>query len=225
MFPIGDDNIQGAGPAYVNWILIVINVVLFLFEITLSEPALNAFINQYGVVPAFIMNGQNMLSLLTSMFLHGGWLHLIGNMVFLWVFGDNIESVLGHMAYLVFYLAGGLAATAAHIFFNLDSSIPSLGASGAIAAVLGAYLVMFPRARVRVFMFIGIGGFVTRVTALIFLGIWFVTQLFSGVASLGVPTAQTSGVAFWAHIGGFVFGLVVGFLLRGRTAGLTYRQV
>lgn len=154
------------------------------------------------------------------MFMHGGWMHLIGNMVFLWVFGDNIEAVLGHAGYLIFYLAGGLAASAAHIFFNINSSIPSLGASGAIAAVLGAYVVMFPRSRVRMLVLLGFRGFVTRVSALIFLGVWFITQFLSGVASLGPATAETSGVAFWAHIGGFVFGLVGGLLLRGRTRQL-----
>lgn len=224
MFPIGDDEIQGAGPGYVTYLLIAINVIVFLFEVTMSEASLTAFVEQWGVIPVNILNGQNLITLLTSMFMHGGWLHLIGNMLFLWVFGDNVEHVLGSLTYLVFYLAGGLAASAAHIFFNADSTIPSLGASGAIAAVLGAYIVMFPRSRVRVFSLIGVGGYVTRISALLFLGIWFVTQLFSGFASLGVPTAETSGVAFWAHIGGFLFGLIVGAALRNKTARLTFHN-
>jgi membrane associated rhomboid family serine protease len=140
------------------------------------------------------------------------------------VFGDNIEHVLGKVMYLVFYIAGGLAASAMHILLNPASTIPSVGASGAIAAVMGAYIVMFPRSQVKLLIFGRMGGGITRVTALIFLGIWAVTQLFSGVASLGVETVQTGGVAFWAHIGGFVFGLLIGFLFRGRTRGLTYES-
>lgn len=222
MIPIGDDQVQGARFPIVNVVLILINVIVFLFEISLDQNGLQDFVTQWGVVPVSILQGQRLETLFTSMFLHGGWMHLIGNMLFLWIFGDNIEDILGHAGYLLFYLAGGLAAAAAHIFFNLNSNIPSLGASGAIAAVLGAYLVMFPHARVRTLIFFGIGGFVTRVSALIFLGIWFVTQLFSGVASLDVNTAQTDGVAVWAHVGGFVFGLVLGFLLRGRAARVSY---
>jgi len=156
--------------------------------------------------------------LLTSIFLHGGWLHLIGNMLFLWVFSDNIEAVLGAPLYLAFYLAGGLAASLAHILSGPASTIPSVGASGAIAAVLGAYIVMFPQSRVRLLVLFGYRAGVTRVSAIVFLGIWAVTQFFSGVASLGVPTAQTGGVAWFAHIGGFVFGLAIGALLRGRAA-------
>jgi len=220
MFPIGDDNVRGSDPAFVNYALIAINVIVFLFETSMDPNALQAFFNQWAVQPAEITAGVSLITLLTSMFLHGGWLHLIGNMIFLWVFGDNIEAVLGHAAYLVFYLAGGLAATAAHIFFNLDSMIPSLGASGAIAAVLGAYIVMFPRSQVRALILLGFFTRITRVSAMLFLGIWFVTQLFSGIASLGPETAQTSGVAFMAHVGGFIFGLASGFLLRGRTTRL-----
>lgn len=215
MIPIGDDNVRGARPALVNYALIAINVVVFLYESSLGQNALQEFFNQWAVQPVEILAGQGLVTLITSMFLHGGWMHLIGNMVFLAVFGDNIEAVLGHIGYLIFYLAGGLAASAAHIFLNLDSAIPSLGASGAIAAVMGAYVVIFPRSRVRALIFFGFFMRVTMVSALFFLGIWFVTQLFSGVAGLGAQTAQTSGVAFWAHIGGFVFGSAAGFLLRG----------
>jgi membrane associated rhomboid family serine protease len=216
LFPIGDDNIRGARTSFINYLLIAINVVVFLYQITLDPSATQSFINRWGVIPAEIMQGTEFVTLLTSMFLHGGWMHLIGNMLFLWVFGDNIEHVLGHIGYLIFYLLGGLAASMAHILFNPGSTIPSVGASGAIAAVLGAYVVMFPRARVRMLMLIGFGR-VTQTSALIFLGIWFLTQLFSGVASVA-DTAQTGGVAWWAHIGGFVFGLIAGFLLRSRAS-------
>jgi membrane associated rhomboid family serine protease len=180
---------------------------------------LQDFVTRWGVVPLRIESGSGYLTLLTSMFLHGGWLHLIGNMIFLWVFGDNVEAVFGHLGYLIFYLLGGLAASFTHIFFNLGSSVPSIGASGAIAAVMGAYIIMFPRARVRL-LILAFGFWVTRVSAIIFLGIWFVTQLLSGVASIGVNTAQTDGVAVWAHVGGFVFGLLAGLLMRGRAASM-----
>lgn len=220
MFPIGDEEIRNAPPPVVNWSLILINVLVFLYEVILSQQAQANFIEHYGVIPVQILQGNNLISLITSMFLHGGWMHIIGNMLFLWVFGDNVEQVLGHIPYLIFYFVGGLAASAAHILFNANSTIPSIGASGAIAAVLGAYIVMFPRSQVRVLLFLGYRAGITRISALIFLGIWAITQLFNGVASLGVPTAQTSGVAVWAHVGGFAFGLLGGFLFRSRAENM-----
>jgi membrane associated rhomboid family serine protease len=223
MIPIGDDNIRRTSYPIVNLLLIVINVLVFLFEFSMSENALQGLINQWGAIPTQILAGQRLETLFTAMFMHGGWLHLISNMVFLWIFGDNIEDILGHIPYLLFYLAGGLIASAAHILFNPTSSIPSLGASGAISAVLGAYIVMFPHSRIRTLIFFGI-GFVTRISAFIFLGVWFLIQVFSGVTSLGADTAQTSGVAFWAHIGGFVFGLLIGVLYRGRASQAIYAR-
>ncbi|MBE7556400.1 MAG: rhomboid family intramembrane serine protease [Anaerolineales bacterium] len=220
MIPVGDTEVRGSGPGILTIALIVINVIVFLFEAMMSTPELENFFRTYGVVPAQIMQGSGLITLFTHMFLHGGWMHLISNMVFLWVFGDNIEAVLGKVMYLAFYIAGGLAAAALQILIDPASTIPSVGASGAIAAILGAYIVMFPRSQVKVMVMSRVGMGMTRVTALVFLGIWFVTQLFSGVASLGVPTAQTGGIAFWAHIGGFLFGLVVGFLFRGRAGRL-----
>lgn len=214
MFPIGDQEVRGAGPGNINWALIILNVVIFVFMVTLGQEAQRAFVNQYGVVPVDILQGQNLYSLITSMFLHGGWLHLIGNMLFLWVFGDNIEAVLGHLGYLAFYLLGGIAASAAHITINPDSSLPSLGASGAVAAVLGSYLVMFPGSKVKALVFLGPFITVTRVAAILFIGIWIVMQFFYGIASLGVETAQTGGVAFFAHIGGFILGLIGGLVFR-----------
>jgi membrane associated rhomboid family serine protease len=223
MFPIGDDNIRGGPPPIVNWALIVLNALVFIYESSLSQTELASFFNQYAVIPTQVLAGQNVTSLLTSMFLHGGWLHVGGNMLFLWVFGDNIEKTLGHLGYLLFYLAGGLVASGAHVLLNASSNIPSLGASGAIAAVMGAYILMFPHSRVRVFVLFGFFARVTQVAAILFLGIWFVMQLFNGVASLGVPTAQSAGVAFWAHIGGFVAGLPVGLLNREKAARLLPR--
>ena len=215
MFPIGDEDVKQSGVPWVTWGLVATNVLVFLYELTLSQIQLEQFYMTYGVVPAQIMQGQNLISLLTSMFLHGGWLHIISNMIFLIVFGDNIEATLGKVLYIGFYLLGGLAGSAAHIVFNMGAQLPSLGASGAIAALLGAYVVMFPQSQVKVLFIFGIFARVTRVAAILFAGFWFVTQLFSGVASLGPTTAQSGGVAYWAHIGGFVLGLIVGFL--GRT--------
>jgi membrane associated rhomboid family serine protease len=218
MFPIGDDEIQGGRFPWVTYSLIALNVLVFMYELALG-PNLDNFFYQRAVIPAQFPGGDSLIDLFTAMFMHGGWMHLIGNMLFLWVFGDNIEQTMGHLTYLAFYLAGGVIASLAHILFNPASDIPSLGASGAIAAVLGAYLVMFPRSQVRVLVLTGYRSGITRVAALAFLGIWGITQLFSGVASLGPETAQTGGgVAFWAHIGGFVFGLLGGFLFRGRAA-------
>ncbi len=220
MFPVGDDDVRGAGRPWLTWTLVAINVVVFLYESTLGQSQLEQFFMTYGVVPAQVVQGQNLFSLFTSMFLHAGWAHILSNMISLAIFGDNIEAALGKLGYLLFYLAGGLAASVAHIGFNLGAQVPSLGASGAVAAIMGAYVVMFPHSRVRVLMIFGFIARFTRVTALLFVGIWFITQLFSGVASLGVATAQSGGVAYWAHIGGFVLGLLVGFLLRGQAPEL-----
>lgn len=224
MFPIGDSDVRDAGLAIVTILLVVINVAVFIAEITVFRPELEEFFATYGVVPARVLQGEQLYSLFTSMFLHGGWFHLISNMVFLWIFGDNVEAALGKVIYPLFYIAGGLAASIAHIAVSPDSTLPSLGASGAIGAVLGAYVVMFPRSQVRVMLLIGFFAVVRRVTAIIFLGVWFAMQFFSGIASLGAETAQTGGVAVWAHVGGFVFGLVVGLLFRGRAQDLTLEQ-
>lgn len=149
MFPIGDDEVQGSGPALSTWGLLIANVLVFLYEASLSTGALESFITQYGVIPREIVAGVNLETLGTSMFIHGGWLHLIGNMLFLWVFSNSIEAILGSGGHLAFYGAGGLAASLAHVWSDPVSNIPSVGASGAIAAILGAYLVLFPHSRVR----------------------------------------------------------------------------
>lgn len=222
MFPIGDTEVRGSGPGLLTIALIVLNVIIFILELSLAQGGLEEFIYQYGAVPAEITQGRQLYSLLTSMFLHGGWMHIISNMLFLWVFGDNIEAVLGKIMYGVFYLAGGLAASFAHILMNLGSNVPSVGASGAIAAILGSYVVMFPHSRVTLLIFTGMGIGTIRTTALLFLGLWAISQFFNGIATLGAETAQTGGVAVWAHIGGFVFGLVIGFLFRGRAKNLEF---
>jgi membrane associated rhomboid family serine protease len=223
MLPIGDDPRHGRGPAYVTVGLIVLNAAVFLFEVSLGA-GIETFIRTYGAVPREILTGQDVappgpypvyLQLLTSMFLHGGWLHLIGNMAYLRVFGDDIEDALGHGRYLLFYLGTGLAASLTHILLSgVGDTTPSVGASGAIAGVLGAYLVLFPQRQVHVLV-PGIYFRTARVSALVMLGLWFVLQFFSGLAAVSEGTAQTGGVAVWAHIGGFVAGAAVGLLLRG----------
>jgi membrane associated rhomboid family serine protease len=189
-----------------------------------GEAALNAFFLERGAVPAHItaaLAGQGSLleqavDVLTSMFLHGGWLHLLGNLLYLWIFGNNVEDRLGHVPFALFYLVGGVAAVAAQVAIDPTSTIPMIGASGAIAATLGAYLVFFPGARVVTLVFLGFFYQLIQVPAIVVLGFWFVLQLIDGIGSLGLDAA-TGGVAFFAHIGGFVAGVVVALLVgRGR---------
>ena len=168
------------------------------------------FFYAYGAVPAQIWQGQNLHTLVSSMFLHGGWMHLIGNMMFLWIFADNIEVSIGSLQFLFFYVAGGVIAALVHCFVLSGSNIPCIGASGAISACLGAYLVMFPSSRIRVlFIF-----FSFRVSAFVFLGFYIVQQVLAGWETLELQTAETSGVGYWAHIGGFGYGFIRGFFLR-----------
>lgn len=224
MFPIGDTDIRNQPLPILTIGLVIVNILVFIYQITMPPDALKGFITQYGVVPTEILNGQNLFSLLTSMFVHGGWVHVISNMLYLWIFGDNIETVLGKLGFAVFYLIGGLGASAAHIALNPASTRPSVGASGAIAAIMGAYIVMFPRSRVRVAYLTFFGLMIGRVAAVVFLGVWALSQFFVGVASLGAETAQSGGVAIWAHIGGFVFGLLIGVLFRGQAEQLEFER-
>jgi len=210
IFPIGDDQVKGGHFPLFSYAFIAFNVLVFLYQIMLPPPELEAFIFNWGSIPAETMRGEDLVTLFTSMFLHGGWMHLIGNMLFLWVFADNIEATIGNTRFLLFYLFGGLIAHAAHIYFNPGSTIPTVGASGAISAVMGAYLVMFPTSRVKLWFFF----FIFRVPAVLFLGIWIWQQWSAGTASIGVPVEQSAGVAWWAHIGGFIFGVVAGFYYR-----------
>jgi membrane associated rhomboid family serine protease len=225
MFPIGDDRGSGQGPAIVTIALIILNVLAFLLELGQgSEGALQSFITAWGVVPREYSVGRDLppliplpfwSTLITSMFLHGGWLHLGGNMLYLWIFGDNIERAMGSARFLVFYTICGLVAGLAHIAFSSGSMVPSVGASGAISGVLGGYLLLFPQNRVRVLT----RGGVASVPAIVVLGFWIVIQLVSQMGS----TAQTSdggGVAYMAHIGGFVAGLVLVKLFAARRPAL-----
>lgn len=218
MFPIGDQN-DHSGVAFVTIGLVVLNVLVWLLEISQpTEAALQSFVEAWGVVPREYSTGTDLapaipapywITLLTSMFMHGGWGHLGGNMLFLWIFGDNVEHRIGHVLYLVFYLAVGVVASVAQILTNTDSIIPTLGASGAISGVLGAYLVMFPTNRVTVFLF----RFLMPVPAIVAIGIWAVFQFISGLG-VAAATSETGGVAYMAHIGGFVAGVVAGFFFR-----------
>jgi membrane associated rhomboid family serine protease len=211
----------------VNIILIVANVIAFLGETLMGTAGLERFIMQYGLTPAFFWQGSGLgrsVPVFTSMFLHAGWWHLISNMLALYIFGDNVEDRLGHVAYLAFYIIGGVAAAAAQLIVSSRSIAPMVGASGAIAAVLGAYIVLYPRARVVTLIPIFYFLRVVQIPALLYLGFWFVSQLFNGFLALGAMNeVQAGGVAWWAHIGGFAFGLVIAGLLtlgsrRGRGA-------
>jgi membrane associated rhomboid family serine protease len=192
--------------------LIVVNALVFLYQLMLPEPALRLFVANYALIPAWF----SVPALFTSQFLHGGWMHVLSNMLYLWIFGDNVEDRLGHVPFLIFYLGAGAAAALLQTLFDPFSSVPMLGASGAIAGVMGAYFVLYPQSRVLTLIFLFIFVDIVEIPAIFFLGIWFLTQLLSGVGSLGVSNAVGGGVAFWAHIGGFVVGLLIGLVLRRR---------
>jgi membrane associated rhomboid family serine protease len=209
MLPIGDDDTGRRTVPLVTYVLIALNILFFFVE----QSGGDAFIGKWAFVPRrFVANPVGgVLTLLTSMFMHAGWLHLGGNMLYLWIFGDNVEDRFGHINFTIFYLLCGLAATFAQLAFSLGSNIPNLGASGAIAGVLGAYILLFPQGRVKVLQ----GQQVIQVPALIVIGMWIVLQLFSGIGSIA-GAAQTGGVAYMAHIGGFLAGFLLTFLFRSR---------
>ncbi len=212
IFPIGDDNVQGGNRPIFSYLFLFLNVLIFGFEFSMSESDLNVFIENYGAVPVEIaVYRTHFQTLITSVFLHGSIMHLVGNMIFLWVFADNIEAKIGNFRFFIFYMLGGIIAGLVQIFVSPYSEIPCVGASGAIAAVLGAYLVMFPGSRIKVLFFF---FWSYRIPAFLFLGFWIVQQLLSGFGSLSTLAGESGGVAFWAHIGGFFFGLVMGFYYR-----------
>ena len=222
MIPLRDDQPRFSTP-YVNYFLIALNVAAFLFELWVgsqSPRALNGFIYEFGIVPSHITGALSgsphfnfagaFLPILTSMFLHGSWLHILGNMWVLWIFGDNIEDYLGHFVYLVFYLLCGIAAAVAHVLLNAGSTVPTVGASGAIAGIMGAYFLLYPKARVLTLVPLIIFFTFWWLPAWIVLGYWFLVQFFSGAATSVAYTARTAGgIAFWAHVGGFVAGIVM----------------
>jgi len=214
MFPIGDDNSARRTFPIVTYALIGLNLIFFFAELSGGE----SMIMRWAFVPRrFLANpGADFPTLFTSMFMHAGWLHLLGNMLYLWIFGDNVEDRFGHAKFLVFYLLCGLAATFSQMAFGADSNIPNLGASGAIAGVLGAYILLFPRSRVNVLM----GRGVIPMPAIAVIGIWIVLQFISGVGSIS-NAAENGGVAYMAHIGGFIAGFILTFVFRGRGAPAT----
>jgi membrane associated rhomboid family serine protease len=231
VIPLRDANPTRRTPV-VTLALIAACFVIFAYELgrlgSGGTDALDAFATEWGIVPAELTaawaSGTNLggegLTLISSQFLHGGWLHLLGNMLFLWIFGNNVEDRLGRIRFLVFYLVGGTVAGLTQVAIDPDSVIPTIGASGAIAATLGAYLVLFPRARITSLVFLGFFYQLIDVPAVIVLVFWFLLQLIDGIASLGVTDAS-GGVAFFAHIGGFVFGALAGLVIRavGRRSG------
>ena len=220
MIPLRDANPTRRRPV-VTYTLIAICVVVFGLELwiqsTEGDRALERFLTQYGAVASRITEAptsSSLLGLITSQFLHGGWLHLGGNMLYLWIFGNNVEDRLGRLGYLLFYLAGGVVAGLTQVAIDPSSTAPLIGASGAIAAVLGAYLVLYPGARVLSLVFLGFFYQLINVPALIVLALWFGLQLVSGFMSLGAGSAVDAGVAVFAHIGGFVLGVIVGAVVR-----------
>jgi membrane associated rhomboid family serine protease len=217
MLPIRDTVRSHSFPA-INWALIGANLAVFLYEAALSPTRFNQLIAQYGLVPARLhltdpqwvfTHPFALVTLFTSMFLHGGWFHVISNMWFLYIFGDNVEDRMGSLRYLAFYLASGLVAALAQTLVLPNSQLPTIGASGAIAGVLGAYLLMYPKGRVLTLVLIFILPWFVEIPAIFYLGFWFLSQLFSGISILSLSsTANMGGVAWWAHIGGFVFGMI-----------------
>lgn len=218
MFPLYDENPTRITP-YFTYGLIGMNVVVFLHEVSLSNTQLEQFFQLYAVVPEQLTTNwsSEWTTLFTSQFLHGGWWHLISNMIYLWVFGNNIEDRLGHLKYLFFYLTCGALAALCQWFIGINSIIPSLGASGAISGVLGAYLIWFPSARITTLIFLGFFITTINVPALVIIGIFFIQNLISGFASLQTAanmSVETGGVAYWAHLGGFIVGMIFAFWHR-----------
>jgi membrane associated rhomboid family serine protease len=211
MFPIGDDDSTRRTFPVVTYSLIALNILFFFVELAGGDP----FIEKWAFVPSRFLSNPvaDFLTLFTSMFMHAGWVHLGGNMLYLWIFGDNVEDRFGHFKFIFFYLLCGLAATFAQLMFSLGSNVPNLGASGAIAGVLGAYILLFPQGRVKVLQ----GTQVIQVSALIVIGLWIVLQFFNSIASI-TSAANTGGVAYMAHVGGFLAGIILTFVFRGRTA-------
>lgn len=215
MLPIKDDNPTSIIP-WVTYSIIILNVLVFGYEMLLSldEESLTRFFETYGLIPEKVTGGENLPSFITSMFIHGGFMHIFGNMLYLHIFGNNIEDILGHKKFTLFYLICGLTALGLQILVNPQSTIPNIGASGAIAGVLGAYLLTFPRARIHTLLFLGYFIRWTRLPASLILGFWFILQLFSSIGSLAYTTADTGGIAFFAHIGGFVAGVFLILILN-----------
>ncbi len=209
LIPLGDASRRPVRIPVVTAVIIVVNVIVFVLELTRGD----AFVMQWSAIPAQIVSGHRWITILTAMFMHGSWSHIIGNMIFLWAFAPGIEDAMGRGRYLIFYVVGGLVAMLAQVAADPHSTVPNLGASGAIAAVMGAFLVTYPRDKIRTLLFIFIFGRITFIPAALLIGFWFLTQLFHAGA---VAQVQSGGVAYLAHVGGFIFGAVTGRLFERR---------
>jgi len=234
LIPLKNLTPRSSFPA-ITVILIIVNFLVFFYQLSLSPRAANAFIMHYGAVPRTIqmaITGQHGLTLadaiiplFTSMFLHGGWLHIIGNMWFLWIFGGDVEDRLGHIPYLLFYLVCGIGSGVAQAAFSWGTRIPAIGASGAISGVLGAYILFFPTSRILTLVPLFIIWFTARIPAFVFIGLWFLVQFMSGVGSLGATGSQAAGgVAWWAHVGGFLLGMLLALGKRPRRPNYYYGE-
>ncbi|MBZ5596121.1 MAG: rhomboid family intramembrane serine protease [Acidobacteriia bacterium] len=220
MFPLRDTQPSYSRPL-ITVLIIILNAVVFLHEISLDDYSRNYFIMHYGLVPARF----HFSAILTSMFLHGGWMHVIGNMWFLWIFGDNVEDAFGHVKYLAFYLLCGIAAAMTQVAFSAGSRLPMVGASGAIAGVMGAYLIKYPKARIVTLVFIFIFITTIEVPASLMLLYWFFIQFFTGVGTIGYSHVSQGGTAFFAHIGGFIAGMILVKVLGTRQTFVRRRDV
>lgn len=223
MIPIRDQ-IKPRRTPIINYLLIAVNIIVFILQWSAGANQ-ESIVYEFALIPASFSDGIDLSEIrdvFTSMFMHAGLMHLLGNMIYLWIFGDNVEDAMGHFTYLLFYLAGGFVASITHIFVNPGSQIPTVGASGAIAAALGAYLVLYPQSRVATFIPLGFFMTLRMLPASIVLVMWFVLQLFNGVLTLGA--ADMGGTAFWAHIGGFVFGAFIALFFRGKRSTRQVQQ-
>ena len=227
MFPIRD-TVRARSFPIINWVIIILNGLVFYFQINLSSSGLEQFFNNFALTPSKINITQplSLIPFITHMWMHASLFHLISNVWMLFIFGDNVEDRMGSFRYLLFYVLGGISAGLLQFYFTSDPTIPALGASGAIAAVMGAYFLFYPRSRVVTFVPIFFWGWFVRIPSFIFLGLWFGSQVFSGVIELTAAVGgATGGVAWWAHIGGFLFGLILGYPFTiGRKKRRTYKD-
>jgi membrane associated rhomboid family serine protease len=210
MIPLSDSDRRPLRFPVITALIIGVNAVMFILELINGQ----AFIVRWSLIPSEIASGRNLITILSAMFMHGGWLHIIGNMIYLWAFGPEIEDGMGRVRYVVIYLLGGLVASLTQVVIDPSSTVPNLGASGAIATVMGAFLIIFPRDKIRTIVFLGWFVTITLIPAVLMIGFWFLIQLFSEVGAL--VQRQSGGIAYMAHIGGFVFGMGMGRLFRGR---------
>jgi membrane associated rhomboid family serine protease len=212
LIPLSDIDRRPLRFPVITALIIGINVVTFFLELINGE----AFIIRWSFIPSEIASGKNFITILTAMFIHGGWLHILGNMIYLWAFGPEIEDILGRLRYIVFYFSGGIVASIAQVAINPESTVPSLGASGAIAAVMGAFLITFPHDRIRTIIFLGWFVTIPLIPAIFLVGFWFLIQLFSEVGTLIHRNGEGGGIAYMSHVGGFVFGMVFARLFKFR---------